>query len=144
MTHQYTLLVGGIVIPGGGAPDATAIAWAGDTILAIGTDDEVRAISRGDSHLFGLGGACVSPLEPGPDTASPTGAPLEIGVRADLAVLDRDPRLSDTGAPATPRPRTLAVVRGGRVVAGALPGGSEHDSHEDAAHAAGGPGTDLR
>lgn len=142
MTHRYTLLIGGTVIPGGGEADATAIAWAGDTVLAIGTDDEVRAISRGDSHLFDLGGAYVSPLEPGTNVVSPTGAQLALGDRADLAVLDGDPRRPDVGAPATPQPRTLAIVRGGRVVAGALPGGTGHDPHEDEAHAAGGPGAD--
>ena len=121
MTHEYTLLVGGVVIPGGGEPDATAIAWAGDTVLALGNDDDVRAISRGDSHLFDLGGAIVVPLGPGADTAWPTGATLEVGSLADLAVLDRDPRLAHADGPGAGPAGTLAVVRGGRIVAGSLP-----------------------
>ncbi len=112
MTHLYTLLTGGTVLPGGDAPDATAIAWAGDTILAVGSDETVRAISRGDSHAFELGGAFV--------VANGDGT-LEIGAPADLAVLDGDPR--DGASPI----RTLAIVRGGRVVAGMLPGGTGHD-----------------
>lgn len=38
VTHEYTLLVGGTIVPGDGAPDATAIAWAAGVILALGTD----------------------------------------------------------------------------------------------------------
>lgn len=127
MTHLYTLLTGGTVLPGGDAPTATAIAWAGDTVLAVGSDQTVRAISRGDSHAFDLAGAFVVPLGEGT---------LEIGGRADLAVLDGDPRDG-----ATPPP-TLAIVRGGRVVSGMLPGGTGHDSdgHAPSGHRAGAPG----
>jgi len=138
MTHEYTLLIGGTVLPGGDAPDATAITWAGDTVLAVGTDGDVRAISRGDSHAFELGGAFVVPLGvgAGSDAAWPTGATLEIGGRADLAVLDRDPRLADARNPGATPIRTLALVRGGRVVAGMLPGGTGHHS-DDHGHGAG-------
>jgi predicted amidohydrolase YtcJ len=127
VTHEYTLLVGGTVIPGDGGPDVTAIAWAEDTILAVGTDQEVLAISRGDSHLVDLQGAWVVPLAPDADggrvvAAGPGGAVLEVGGRADLAVLSRDPRLGPVdGAEAQPAP-ALAVIRGGRVVDGGLPG----------------------
>jgi predicted amidohydrolase YtcJ len=111
VTHEYTLLVGGTVIAGGSAPDAEAIAWAADTILALGSEAEVRAISRGDSHVLDLEGAFVVGLE----------APLEVGGPADLAVHDRDPRRS----PADP---ARAVVRGGRLVEGLLPGlAADHD-----------------
>ena len=126
MTHEYTLLVGGTVIAGGGAPVATAIAWADDTVLAIGTDEEVRAISRGDSHLVDLQGAWVVPLA----------SVLEMGGRADLAVFPHDP-----GPWPAPDPETqlaeaqltgaLSVIRAGRVVAGALPGLDGHDHGED-------------
>ncbi|MHB8890606.1 MAG: hypothetical protein ACYC65_01010 [Candidatus Limnocylindrales bacterium] len=134
MTHRYTLLVGGTVIPGGGEPDATAIAWADDTVLALGGDRDVRAISRGDSHLFPLGGAYVVPLAAGSDAIWPAGATLEVGGRADLAVLDRDPRRLPAGGPGASSARTVALVRGGRVVAGALPGDTGHRTGADEAH----------
>jgi predicted amidohydrolase YtcJ len=120
MTHEYTLLVGGHVIPGGGEPDATAIAWADGTVLAIGSEEEVRSISRGDSHVVELRGAAVVPLGGSDETAWPATARLEIGGPADLVLLDHDPR---TGTPAT-----LAVVRGGHVVNGAFAGLSPRGS----------------
>ena len=134
MTHLYTLLTGGTVLPGGDAPAATAIAWAGDTVLAVGSDETVRAISRGDSHAFELGGAFVVPVgaEAGADVAWPSAGKLEIGGRADLAVLDGDPRAGGAGGPGASPIRTLAIVRGGRVVAGILPGGTGHDMHRPA------------
>ncbi len=99
MTHEYTLLLGGNVRPGGGAPDASAIAWAEDTVLAIGTDEAVRTISRGDSHMIDISGLEVVPL----------GESLEVGGPADLELLDE-------------QSRSVATVRGGHVVEGALPG----------------------
>ena len=106
MTHEYTILFGGTVIPGGDKADASAIAWAHDTVLLIGSDDDVRAISRGDSHFVDLNGAYVVPL----------GVTLETGGPADMAVTDADPRTSPTP------PRTLAIVRAGLVVKGSLGG----------------------
>ena len=103
MTHEYTLLVGATVIPGGGDPDRAALAWAMGTILALGSEAEVRAISRGDSVVLDAAGGFVVPLA----------GPLEVGSPADLAVLRSDPRLGAAGEP-------LAVVRGGHVVAGRL------------------------
>ncbi len=122
MTHEYTLLVGGTVVPGGGQPDVSAIAWAGDTILAIGTDHEVRAISRGDSHLVDLAGAIVVPLGPGAGLTWPVSATLEVGGPADLAVLEEDPRATEAGTEGHGRIRVRALVRGGRVLAGSLAG----------------------
>jgi len=112
MTHEYTLLVGGTILAGGSAPPATGIAWAGDTVLAVGPQAEVRAISRGDSHFVDLGGAFVIPLGEGNEPAWPTLATLEVGGRADLAVLDDDPRRSPL--------RVRALVRGGRLTAGSF------------------------
>jgi imidazolonepropionase-like amidohydrolase len=114
MTHEYTLLVGGLVIPGGSEPDATAIAWADGTVLAIGGDSEVRSISRGDSHVVELRGAVVVPLGERDDVAWPAAARLETGGPADIVLLDGDPRAGTTG--------TLAVVRGGHVIEGAFAG----------------------
>jgi hypothetical protein len=88
MTHKYTLLVDAVVIPGSGAPDATAIAWAEDTVIAIGSDEDVASISRGDSHVFKLAGATVAPS---------VGGVLEVGGSADLDVTDNDPRASALG-----------------------------------------------
>jgi predicted amidohydrolase YtcJ len=118
VTHLYTLLVGGTVITGRDDPDVSAIAWAGDTVIALGSDDDVRGTSRGDSHVIDLQGASVVALGEGPDAHWPTDAALEVGGRADLAVLENDPRLLDEIA--EHRLPALAIVRGGRVVAGRL------------------------
>jgi len=104
VTHLYTLLVGGVVLPGGGQPSCSAIAWAEDLVLALGSDEEVMSLSRGDSTLIDLAGAFVVPLAEGT---------LEVGGPADLELLATDPRTS--------APQTLAIVRAGHVVSGALP-----------------------
>jgi predicted amidohydrolase YtcJ len=116
VTHQYTILTGGRILisgepesgprPGQGSVDPpTAIAWTEDTVLAVGADAAVRAVSRGDSRFHDLAGAIVRPLGTGP---------LEPGAPADFAVLDGTSDPSDG-------PRQIAVVRGGRVVEGRLP-----------------------
>lgn len=87
MTHEYTIATGGSVItadssnaPTPTAP-TTAIAWAAGTVLAVGTDTEMRALSRGDSVFLDLGGAVVSATDP-------AGGPVATGDRADLDVRD--------------------------------------------------------
>jgi predicted amidohydrolase YtcJ len=120
VTHRYTLLIGGTVLSGRDEPDVSAIAWAEDTVIALGSDDDVRGTSRGDSHVIDLAGAIVIGLGDGPDARWPPEAILEVGGRADLAVLDSDPR--QLVAAARQPLRTLALVRGGRVVTGSLPG----------------------
>jgi hypothetical protein len=120
VTHRYTLLIRGTVISGRDEPDVSAIAWAADTVIALGSDDEVRGTSRGDSHLIDLGGASIVALGQGRDVLWPPDATLEVGGRADFAVLASDPRRSDDPA-GLPLP-ALALVRGGRVIAGKLPG----------------------
>jgi hypothetical protein len=67
MTHEYVILVGGRVAPGRSEAGfrgevATALAWAADRVLAVGRDEDVRSISRGDSTFLDLGGRIVTPL----------------------------------------------------------------------------------
>jgi hypothetical protein len=112
---------GGTVIPGADAPDAEAIAWAHGVILAVGSRTDVTAISRGDSALVELGGACVIPLADGAEPGWPTSARLEVGGPADMALLAADPRRHGGEAPGG-RLEAIAIIRGGRVVSGALPG----------------------
>lgn len=128
MTHEYVLLVGGTVIAGGGAPDAAAIAWAEDTVIGLGDDAEVRGMSRGDSQVVDLDGAVVIPLGPGYEARWPTDAILEIGGPADLAILDADPRrfASPDGGSLSAR----ALICGGQVVSGSLPGGVRLAGHD--------------
>lgn len=104
MTHEYTLLLEATVLPGGDRPACEAIAWAGDTIIALGSDAEVRAISRGDSHVLRFPGAVVVPAGE---------APLVVGGRADMLVLSGPPDGGDGGGrrgSAAP----IAVIVGGR------------------------------
>ena len=119
VTHRYTILVGGTVIPGHDAPAVTAIAWAGDTVIGLGSDDELRGLSRGDSWFVDLAGATVAPLGVG-DAIWPVDSMLEVGGRADLAILVGDPRVR--GIEPGERPVVVALVRDGRVVTGRLPG----------------------
>ena len=133
MTHEYIIALNGRVEPdlsGDGA--ATAVGWAADAILAVGPDDVVRAISRGDSTFLDLSGCVVTPLpsdlhdaaavvrRSGPRTADIdrvlveaellyADASLEPGAPADFAIWDlRDPA----------RPRLRAVVRDGHFTEG--------------------------
>lgn len=103
MTHEYVIATGGRII--GADPSvattATAIAWAADRVLAVGSDEAVRAISRGDSTFIDLDGCAVSALD--------GSATLEPGSPADLEF--RRPGSSDV----------VATVR-----AGAFTAGDEH------------------
>jgi predicted amidohydrolase YtcJ len=118
VTHRHTLSIRGTVISGRDEPDVTANAWAADTVIELGSD-EVRGTSRGSSHVIDLGGSSVVALGERPDVLWPPDATLEVGGRADLAVLESDPRRMD--APAVKRMSALALIRGGCVVAGRLP-----------------------
>jgi pimeloyl-ACP methyl ester carboxylesterase len=118
VTHEYTLLLGCTVITGRPGPDAAAIAWAADTVLALGSEMEVRSISRGDSHVVRFPGRFVVPLAPGADVAWPTDAILELGGPADLAVLDRDPRVALADDGRSLEAHVIALVRAGHVVTG--------------------------
>jgi predicted amidohydrolase YtcJ len=117
VSHLYVILLGGTVVRGAEAPDATGLAWAGDTVLAVGTDAEVRSISRGDSTVVDLDGATVVPLHGG-EPAWPTEGRLDIGLPASFAVIASDPRTATAGADL----EVMAVVRAGVVVSGAISG----------------------
>lgn len=62
MTHEYVIAMRGIVVGTGraGGPPASALAWAADRILAVGRDDAIRGISRGDSTFLDLRGCAVT------------------------------------------------------------------------------------
>ena len=115
MTHEYTLLLGAVVLPGDGEPEAQAIAWAHAAVLAIGSEADVRSISRGDSTFLDAAGGYVIPLDGDGVVRWPPAAHLEVGGLADLAVLDADPRQQESPASAV-----RAIVRGGHVVQGSL------------------------
>jgi hypothetical protein len=101
VTHEYTILTGGVIHAGEPRPRHTALAWAAGTVLAVGDDASVLAISRGDSRHVDLGGVVVRPL---------AGGDLEPGDPADFEIRD--------AAGVT----TRAIVRGGHVVEGEFPG----------------------
>jgi hypothetical protein len=102
VTHEYVILIGGLVNGTGHDGEApTAIAWALDTVLAVGDDAAVLAISRGDSRVADLRGGLVVALD---------GGQLEAGGEASFSVLD----------PASRAVR--AEIRDGQIVAGTLPG----------------------
>lgn len=146
MTHEYVIAVHGAVLGTGRAAGAapTAVAWAADRVLAVGSDDAVRAISRGDSTFLDLAGGAVTPapehtvaaerlvraavaaghpfdpvtLLAGAGLLAPD-ARVEIGAPADLAVWSADPgAVPPSGAASM---RIVAIVR-----AGAFTAGDEH------------------
>jgi hypothetical protein len=97
VTHEYVIAIGGRIAGAHGVDGrvATAIAWAADRVLAVGSDDAVRAISRGDSTFLDLGGCAVTAADPGER--------LEPGAPADLQFWRDEPRSG----------RPVATVRGG-------------------------------
>ncbi len=153
MTHEYVIGLSGAVLArrssgdrgrSGPADDRlpTALAWAGDRILAVGSDRDMRQISRGDSIFLDLDGCAVTTL-PGdraalddvetrgadPDglaevlTAAGRLGPadaLEPGSPADLAFW-RPAAVEGPGAGTGHRWRVVAIVR-----AGAFTEGDEH------------------
>lgn len=114
MTHEYVIASGGRVIgaataahdmasPDAPAPAPTAIAWAADRVLAVGSDDDVRTIPRGDSTFIDLRGYAVTPAD--------SGEVLEPGSPADLACWRGEPGVGEP----------VATVR-----SGAFTEGDEH------------------
>ena len=124
MTHEYVIATNGHIEPSTLEDDeATALCWAKDAIVAVGPDEVVRAISRGDSTFLDLCGCLVTPLPEAPSHADslvreeratgpevarllveagllPAEVTLEPGAPADLAFWD------ETGL--------VAIVRDGR------------------------------
>ena len=140
MTHEYVIAVGGHVetlLPGRESDTPTAVAWAADHVLAVGADDVVRSISRGDSTFLDLHGCVVTALPSDPARADAlvaeatlsdgaakgiaallveaglldAAASLEPGSPADLAFWDIDS--GPSGSDRRPARGLVAVVRGG-------------------------------
>ncbi len=89
MTHEYVIALHGRVDTGTAGAVPTAVAWAADHVLAVGTDDAMRALSRGDSTFLDLGGCVVTAL---PDDLASADALVRAGIRqagadVDLAAL---------------------------------------------------------
>jgi len=106
MTHEYVIALDGRIDPhrpGDAGPAPTAIAWAADRVLAVGTDDIVRAISRGDSTFLDIEGCVVTALPDEPERAASMlrdaslgggGAELDVGaLLIDAGLLDPDSAL---------------------------------------------------
>jgi hypothetical protein len=107
MTHEYVIALGGRIEPHGTGRDgdvSTAIAWAADRVLAVGPDDMVRAISRGDSTFLALGGCVVTalPVDPARADELVREASLEAGPDLDLGALLVDAGLVDPDAALEP------------------------------------------
>lgn len=146
MTHEYVIALRGVVLGAGtsAGPSPTAVAWAADRVLAVGTYDAVRAISRGDSTFLDLAGCAVMPLPSDVAAAErlvraavaegrpfdpvrllveagllAADAAIEVGAPADLAFWSADPAAvpASDAAPVA----IIAVVR-----AGAFADGDEH------------------
>jgi len=140
MTHEYVIALGGRVQPHtlhGNDAEPTAVAWAADRVLAVGADDIVRSISRGDSTFLDLDGCVVTALPS--DLASADALVHEVSLSGvldpdlgalfiDAGLLDPDSAL-EPGSPAelafwdvesAPRgpTRLAAVVRGGAFTEG--------------------------
>ena len=145
MTHEYVIALGGTVNGVGcDGPKPTAVGWAADRVLAVGSDEVVRTISRGDSVFIDIGGCAVTPAPGDPAAAEvllrtavasgrPVDAlellasaglldsadPLEPGVPADLAFWSADPEAIPPDVASSLR--IVALVR-----AGAFTEGDEH------------------
>lgn len=105
MTHEYVIALDGRIDahrPGDAGSAPTAIAWAADHVLAVGADDIVRAISRGDSTFLDIEGCVVTALPDDPERAASMlrdaslGGARELDVGAllvDAGLLDSDSAL---------------------------------------------------
>ena len=128
MTHEYVIALNGHIEPDpGGDSEETAVAWAGGAVLAVGPDDVVRAISRGDSTFLDLCGCLVTPLPDAPSHADSLIREEHAGA-ADIArllvesgLLSAEASL-EPGAPADlafwDESGLVAIVRGGHFTHG--------------------------
>jgi hypothetical protein len=80
MTHEYVIAYNGIVEPRRHEA-ATAVGWAAEALLAVGSDATVRSISRGDSTFIDLDGCVVTAL------------PSDVGLADALVRATTDPGL---------------------------------------------------
>ena len=126
MTHEYVIAVGGRIEPDTVDHESrasTAVAWAADHVLAVGPDDTVRSISRGDSTFLDLGGCIVTPLplDAARADALVRKATLASGPEIDLAALLMDAGLLERDSALAPgSPADLAFW-------GREPGGQQSD-----------------
>jgi hypothetical protein len=110
VTHEYVIALGGRIrvspheVPG--QTPATAIAWAADRVLAIGSDDAVSAMSRGDSIFLDIAGCLVTAA---PDEGA---GELEPGSLADLDFWVDDPTYPATRGPIVARVRAGSFTEG--------------------------------
>ena len=124
MTHEYVIATNGRIEPSTLEDDeATALCWAEGAVIAVGPDDVVRAISRGDSTFLDLCGCLVTPLPEAPSHADSlvrekraTG-PEVARLLVEAGLLQADDAL-EPGAPADlafwDETGLVAVVRDGR------------------------------
>jgi hypothetical protein len=143
MTHEYVIGLRGVVLGAGtpAGPELTGVAWVADRVLAVGTDELLLAISRGDSTFLDLAGCAVTPLpsdvaagERLVRAAVAAGGPFDpvrllagagllaadaaigVGAPADFAFWSVDPRAVPAAEAATVG--IMAVVRAGRFTDG--------------------------
>jgi hypothetical protein len=145
VTHEYVIGLGGRIEPHGFGPGdtaPTAIAWAADRVLAVGPDEAVRSMSRGDSTYLELSGWVVTALADDPVRADALvreatfeGEPdvdlgalliaaglldldavLEPGSPADMAFWGAGP--GSSGPDGRPARRLVAIVRDGAFTEG--------------------------
>ena len=138
MTHEYVIAYHGSIEPRGDAL-TTAIGWADEAVLAVGSDEVVRSISRGDSTFIDLDGCVVTAMPTDLDRAgelvrATTDRGLDVGrllvsaglldptstlgpgSPADLAIWG--PGLDSAGPEGTIAWQLVATVRGGHFTEG--------------------------
>jgi hypothetical protein len=135
VTHEYTIALNGIVAPTPAGGTATAVAWAAEAVLAVGTDESVRAISRGDSTFLDLHGCTITPLPADPEAAADAARLAGTGAVDVVSLLVRADRLDPEAALEPGSPADLAcwqaIAGGGYRLVATVRGGlfTEGDDH---------------